>query len=80
MQTGRQKIRVMVKSEKRPKPKEVWLVADAFVIEPYVGGQQLGELPEFDLTGYKVTRRFTQSEFDAKCVAFHKRHGYWPDT
>ena len=38
------------------------------------------KLPDFDLTGYKITRRFTQEEFDAKCVAFYNRHGHWPDT
>jgi hypothetical protein len=59
---------------------EVWIIADYFVIEPYVGGHVLGHLPDFDVKLFKVARRLTQEQFDAECVAYHDREGHWPDT
>ena len=48
---------------------DVWIIAEVFVREPYVGGQLLGQIPSFDLTGYTITRKLTQEQFDAECLA-----------
>ena len=52
-------------------PYDFWLVDDDLVAEPFVGGYQVGELPEFDLMGKKVLR-LTQEQFDALEEAYYE--------
>jgi len=52
-------------------PYDFWLVDDDLVAEPFVGGYQVGELPEFDLTAKKVLR-LTQEQFDALEEAYYE--------
>ena len=56
---------------------EVW-IGDTFVIERYVGGIQLVELPKFNLSSFEVVARYSQERFGAMVRAFHKKHGHWP--
>ena len=62
--------------EDRP---DVWVVG-AYVVEPYVGGQHLGEVGSIDLRQYNVVRRLTGEEFDTMCEEQMDEDGHWPDT
>ena len=57
----------------------VWVVDNKFVTEPWVGGLQLGELPEYDVSGKKIVN-LTQGEFDALMEKYRDEHGHYPDT
>ncbi len=61
-------------------PFDYWIVDGAFVTEPYVGGQQLGELPSYELPEGAATLEMTQEEFDELMDDFFMREGYYPDT
>jgi hypothetical protein len=56
----------------------LWVIEGAFVIEPYLGGMQLGELSTFDVAGYELVH-YTQVEFDQMCEDFFAEHGHYPD-
>jgi hypothetical protein len=59
---------------------KVWIIDERFVSEPFLGGMQLGELPEFDLSGYEITARITQEQFDQLMEEYFEQEGYYPDT
>ena len=61
-------------------PFDYWIVGGAFVLEPSVGGMQLGELPHYQLPEGANTLEMTQEEFDALVNDFYMREGYYPDT
>lgn len=62
-----------------PKP-DVWVVGDTFVLEAEVGGMQLGEVGQLDMSQFNVVLRLTQEEFDALQEAYYEEHGHYPDT
>jgi hypothetical protein len=62
----------------RKERKSVWIVGGSFIVEPYLGGQQLAEVGHMDLTGYDVTH-VSQEEFDAMLQEFFEEHGHYPD-
>jgi hypothetical protein len=60
--------------------KQVWVIANSFVMEPSLGGKLLGELSR----GYKIADDieiipYTQKQFDTLLEEFHKLNGYYPD-
>lgn len=57
----------------------VWIIDGFFVSEPFLGGIQLGELPEYDISGKKVIH-FTQEEYDDMAERYKEEHGHYPDT
>lgn len=59
---------------------DVWLVADRFVCEAYLGGMQIGEAAKLDMTQYNVVRQLTKAEFDELMLEFLREEGYFPDT
>lgn len=59
------------------KPAEFWIV-DSFVCEPGLGNQ-LGELPQFDLKG-STCLRMTQAQFDRLNELYFKEYGHYPHT
>jgi hypothetical protein len=59
---------------------EVWVVADAFVMEPAVCGLLLGEVPDLDMRQYTVVRRLSQAEFDAMVEEYFAENGHYPDS
>jgi hypothetical protein len=61
-------------------PKEVWVIGDHFVCEAYLGGMQLGEVKNLDMTAYKVVDRLSQATLDKMMKAFFRKNGYFPDT
>lgn len=60
--------------------KQVWLIDGGFVMEPFLGGQLLGELGNYyDMpTGVEVIA-YTQEQFDQMCEEFYEEHGHYPD-
>ncbi len=58
-------------------PAKYWIV-DSFVCEPGLGNQ-LGELPEFDLEG-ATCLTMTQAQFDHLCELYFKEYGHYPHT
>jgi hypothetical protein len=70
----------MANAKRGTELKPVWVIEDAFIVEPYVGGMLLGELSKFDLTGYKTVRRLSQKEIDKKFSDYYRKYGYWPET
>jgi hypothetical protein len=59
---------------------ECWIVGDSFVIEPYIGGNQIGEVGELDLRQFEVTKTISQESFDAWLDEYFEEHGDYPDT
>jgi hypothetical protein len=49
-------------------------------MEPFLGGQLLGELGNYYEmpTGVEVIA-YTQEQFDQMCEEFYEEHGYYPD-
>ncbi len=58
-------------------PAKYWIV-DTFVCEPGLGNQ-LGELPHFDLED-SVCLRMTQAQFDQLTELYFKEYGHYPHT
>jgi len=58
---------------------DYWLIDD-FVSEPHLGGIQLGELPDFEISQGAAVLRMTQEEFDSLMEDFYMKEGYYPDT
>jgi len=59
---------------------EVWVVADAFVMEPAVCGLLLGEVANLDMGQYTVVRRLSQAEFDRMVEEYFAENGLYPDS
>jgi ADP-ribosyl-[dinitrogen reductase] hydrolase len=59
--------------------RDVWVIEDAFVCDAYLGGTQLGELPDFDLSSCRVVRRLSQERLDDEMAQFFAETGYSPD-
>jgi hypothetical protein len=59
---------------------DVWVVADAFVCEAYLGGKQVGEVEALDMELYNVVNRLTQLEFDTLMNAAKDVDGSYLDT
>ena len=59
---------------------QVWLIDGGFVMEPFLGGQLLGELGNYyDMpTGVEVIA-YTQEQFDQMCEEFYEEHGHYPN-
>ena len=58
---------------------EFWVVENSFVSEPFIGGLQLGQLPEFEIKGANILH-ISQVDFDKLMTAYHDYYGYWHDT
>jgi hypothetical protein len=69
-----------VLSIKRWPARQVWVIGETFVVEGYLGGMLLGELPQFDLGSYEVVARYSQKQLDSMMRAYHRKHGDWPGT
>ena len=59
---------------------KVWLIDDSFVMEPFLGGQLLGEVGG----DYAIPRDvevicYTQEQYDQMAEEFYKEHGHYPD-
>ena len=59
---------------------EVWVVADAFVMEPAVCGLLLGEVPNLNMHQFTVVRRLSQAEFDSLVEEYFAENGHYPDS
>jgi hypothetical protein len=60
--------------------KQVWLIDDGFVMEPFLGGQLLGELGnDYKMPHGVEVIAYTQMQFDQMCEEFYKEHGHYPD-
>lgn len=59
---------------------DVWVIAEAFVCEPYLGGKLIGEAGTLDMRQYNVVERLSQSEFDRLMNEFNDANGHYPDT
>jgi hypothetical protein len=62
------------------KKKDVWLVAESFVCEPYLGGAMIGEVDALDMRQYHVVDRMSQAEFDNLMNEAKDEDGCYPDT
>ena len=60
--------------------KQVWLIDGSFVMEPFLGGQLLGELGnDYKMPLGVEVIPYTQEQFDQMCEEFYKEHGHYPD-
>ena len=60
--------------------KQVWLIDDCFVMEPFLGGQLLGELgSDYQIPIGVEVIAYTQQKFNEMCEEFYKEHGHYPD-
>jgi hypothetical protein len=59
---------------------EVWVVADAFVMEPSVCGVLIGAVPDLDMHQFTVVRRLSQAEFDALVEEYFAENGHYSDS
>ena len=59
---------------------EVWVVADAFVMEPAVCGLLLGGVADLDMHQFTVVRRLSQAEFGAMVEEYFVENGYYPES
>lgn len=60
--------------------RQIWVIGDSFVMEPFLGGQLLGELGDgFQIPSDAQVVAFTQAEFDQMCEDFFQEHGHYPD-
>jgi hypothetical protein len=57
----------------------LWVIDKQFVMEPWVGGMVLGQLPGYDTKGARLVP-LTQMEFDELMEQYRREHGYYPDT
>ncbi len=59
--------------------REVWIIAESFVVESYVGGMMLGNVSELDMSNYRVVGRYTQAELDQMMEEYYEEHGHYPE-
>jgi len=59
---------------------EVWVVGKHFVMEAYLGGQQIGTVDSLDMSQYQVVKSITQAALDKQMLKFFDRHGHFPDA
>ena len=60
--------------------KQVWLIDVGFVMEPFLGGQLLGELgKDYEIPADVEVIAYTRAQFDQMCEAFFSEHGHYPD-
>ena len=60
--------------------KKVWLIDAGFVMEPFLGGQLLGELGnDYEIPADVEVVSYTQAQFDQMCEEFYSEHGHYPD-
>lgn len=57
---------------------DYWLIDDAFVAEPFIGGQQIGELSEINIADSMVLR-ISQEDFDKLMNEYREVYGQFPD-
>ena len=59
---------------------QVWLIDGSFVMEPFLGGQLLGEIGNgFEIPKNVEVFRYTQQELDKLMEEFFEEHGHYPD-
>ena len=58
---------------------DFWVIDNSFVSEPYLGGQQIGEIPDVDLKN-KIVVKMTQAQFEQLLSEYEKIYGQYPDT
>lgn len=58
---------------------DYWVIDNSFVSEPYLGGQQIGEIPDVDLKN-KIVVKMTQVQFEQLLSEYEKIYGQYPDT
>jgi hypothetical protein len=59
---------------------EVWVIGKSFVMEPYLGGMQIGEVGKLDMNQYVVVKQMTQAALDKRMMKYYEKHGEFPDT
>ena len=60
--------------------KQVWLIDVGFVMEPFLGGQLLGELgKDYEIPADVEVIAYTRAQFDQMCEEFFSEHGHYPD-
>jgi hypothetical protein len=60
--------------------KKVWLIDNAFIMEPFLGGQLLGELgKDYKFPADLEVISFTQEQFNQMCEEFYEEFGHYPD-
>jgi hypothetical protein len=59
---------------------DVWVIAKTFVVEAYLGGMQLGEVADLDMSSFNVVAELSQSEIDEMFEEYYKENGHYPDT
>jgi hypothetical protein len=55
----------------------LWVIDKTYVCEPSIEGDQLGELPDYDVAGKKLIH-FTQEEHDRMAEEYKAEHGHYP--
>lgn len=55
-----------------------WVIDGRVVTEPWVGGERLGELPDYDTKGARLVH-LSQAEYDELRQEFRREHGHYPD-
>ena len=61
-------------------PFDYWIIDEAWVFEPCLSGQQLGELPELKLPEGAKLLHITEAHFELMAEAFFAEHGHYPDS
>lgn len=61
-------------------PFDYWIIDEAWVFEPCLSGQQLGELPELKLPEGAKLLHVTATQFELMTEAFFAEHGHYPDA
>jgi hypothetical protein len=61
-------------------PFDYWVIAESWVFEPSLGGQQLGEFGDFKIPDNTKVLHITQDQFDMMVNDFEDEHGHHPDT
>jgi hypothetical protein len=61
-------------------PFDYWVIAESWVFEPSLGGQQLGEFGDFKIPDNAKVLHITQDQFDLMVDDFVDELGYHPDT
>jgi hypothetical protein len=63
-------------------PFDYWVIAASWVLEPDLGGKQLGEIGygDFKVRDNAKVLHITQEQFNIMVNDFEDEHGYYPDT
>jgi len=61
-------------------PFDYWVIDNAWVLEPTIGGKQLGELSQMKLEKARKILPVTQQQFDLMVYAYEREHDFAADA